>query len=409
MKSKILLIVLVVLAAAVWLNMPSMQSSKVNDTTPEKQTAPAIKTPSDEKIILTPESIKTSGIAVATAGPALLKTTVEFPGEIELNKKNLAHVVPRVAGVITQLRKNLGDKVKKDEIIAVLDSQGLAETKSQYIQSVHRLEFAQAKFVREEILWKKQISAKQDYLESRHQLEEAELARQVAEQRLLSIGLSHEDLAALAIEPEGTVKDREVRTPFPHKELTRYELKSPIEGTVIERQVALGETVKEDANLFIIADMSTVLAGLSIYAKDLNAVRIGQKVSVRAQALDMETSGTIFYIGPLVGAQTRTAKAYVSISNTKGLWRPGLFITADAIREEIKVPVAVPVEAVQTLNNKSSVFVQTATQFEPRSVELGRTDGKWMEIRSGLSAGETYASKNSFTLKADLGKSGAER
>lgn len=409
MKSKILLIVLVVLAAAVWLNMPSMQFSKVNDTTPEKQTAPAIKTPSDEKIMLTPESVKNSGIEVATAGSALLKTTLEFPGEIELNKKNLAHVVPRVAGIVTEIRKNLGDKVRRDEIIAILDSQGLAETKSQYIQSVHRLEFAQAKFIREETLWKKQISAKQDYLESRHQLEEAELARQVAEQRLMSIGLSHEDLAALAIEPEGTVKDREVRTPFPHKELTRYELKSPIDGTIIERQVALGETVKEDANIFIVADMSTVLVGLSIYARDLNTIRIGQKVAIKAQALDMKTSGTIFYIGPLVGAQTRTAKAYVSISNAGGLWRPGLFITVDVTREEIKVPVAVPVDAVQTLDNKNIVFVQSSSQFEARAVELGRTDGNWVEIRSGLAPGEKFASKNSFILKAELGKSGAER
>lgn len=415
MKTKNSLILLTVLLSGAALAFFLLSENKMSGI-PHKNTGSAEEkvvsrenSNAEGKVKITPAAMGIAGIEVATAGSALMKMSLEFPGEIEFNKNKIANVVPRVAGVVTEVRKNLGDKVKKDEVIAVLDSQGLAESKSQYIQSVHRLEFAQANFIREEDLWKKQISAKQDYLASRHQLEEAELSQQVAEQKLMSIGLPHEDLSLLAIEPEGTVKDREVRTPFPHKELTRYELKSPINGTIVEKQIALGETVKEDANIFVIADLSTVLGGISVYARDLNAVRIGQKVNVKAQALDMEATGTIYYIGPLIGAQTRAAKAYVSIPNTRELWRPGLFVTVEVVREEVKVPVAVTADAIQTLKNHSVVFVQYDTHFEAHPVELGRTDGKWVEIRSGLSPGEKYVSKNSFTLKAELGKSGANR
>ena len=406
MKTKAILIIFIALLAAWGFHFSRTDILKTAD--PEKQIAsPAKGINTEEKKEVTPSSMKTAGIEVVAAGPSIIKMTLEFPGEIEFNRNKVAHIVPRVAGVVSEIRKNLGDKARKNEIIAILESQGLAETKSQYIQSVHRLEFAQASFIREESLWKKKISAEQDYLTSRHQLEEAELARQVAEQKLLSMGLSREDLSMLSIEPEGIVKDREVRTPFIHGLLTRYELRSPIDGTVVDKQVIVGEMVKEDTVIFNITDLSTVWGGISVYANNLNAVRIGQKVTVRTK--DMETTGTISYLGPLIGQETRTAKAYVHIPNPKELWRAGLFITVEVVREEITVPVAVPTDAIQTLHNRSVVFVQHNDIFEAQTVELGRSDGKWTEIRSGLSPGELYASKNSFVLKAEMDKAANDR
>jgi cobalt-zinc-cadmium efflux system membrane fusion protein len=359
------------------------------------------------RVEMAPAAAKAAGIEIETAGPVQMKTVLELPGEIGLNKNKVAHVVPRLSGVVTEVRKNLGDRVRKGEVIAVIDSRELAEAKTEYIESVHRLEFAQAAFVREESLWKKKISPEQDYLASRHALEEAEIARQASEQKLLALGLSHAALVSLAVEPEGAVIEREVRAPFVPKALTRYELRAPLDGVVIEKRITVGEALKEDADIFVIADLSTVWGEITVYAKDLRAVRVGQKVTVRSKDLGVEATGKISFIGPLVGEQSRAASAHVDIPNPKGLWRPGLFVTVELAQEEIPTQVAVSADALQTFRDWNVVFVQYGDQFEARPLELGRTDGKWVEVVSGLSPGEKYAAKNSFVLKADLGKSGA--
>lgn len=359
------------------------------------------------RVDMATETAQSAGIEIKTAGPVKIKTILELPGEIGLNKNKVAHVVPRLSGVVAEVRKNLGDRVKKGEVIALIDSRELAEAKTEYIESVHRLEFAQAAFVREESLWKKKISPEQDYLASRHALEEAEIARQASEQKLLALGLSQSDLDSLAIEPEGKVIDREVRTPFVAKALTRYELKSPLDGMIIEKRVSTGEAIKEDADIFVIADLSTVWGEITVYQKDLGAVRTGQQVTVRSKELNLETAGRISFIGSLVGEETRAAKAHVDIPNPKGLWRPGLFVTVELVQEETLVPVAVSADAVQTFRDWDVVFMQSGNQFEVRPLELGRSDGQWVEVISGLSPGEKYAAGNSFVLKADLGKSGA--
>lgn len=359
------------------------------------------------RVDMATETAQSAGIEIKTAGPVKMKTILELPGEIGLNKNKVAHVVPRLSGVVAEVRKNLGDRVKKGEVIALIDSRELAEAKTEYIESVHRLEFAQAAFVREESLWKKKISPEQDYLASRHALEEAEIARQASEQKLLALGLSQSDLDSLAIEPEGKVINREVRAPFVAKALTRYELKSPLDGMIIEKMVSTGEAIKEDADIFVIADLSTVWGEITVYQKDLGAVRTGQQVTVRSKELNLETAGRISFIGSLVGEETRAAKAHVDIPNPKGLWRPGLFVTVELVQEETLVPVAVSADAVQTFRDWDVVFMQSGNQFEVRPLELGRSDGQWVEVISGLSPGEKYATGNSFVLKADLGKSGA--
>jgi len=359
------------------------------------------------RVQLSHEALKSSGIEIMTAGPARIKALLELPGEIKLDQNRLAHVVPRFAGVVTAVHKNLGDRVRMGEVIAIVDSLELAEAKGQYIESVHRLELAQTSFVREQSLWRNQISPEQDYLNSRHALEEGEITKQIAAQKLLALGLSHADLATLSIEPEGPVRLHRPRTPFREQMLTRYEIRAPLDGVVIEKHLVLGEAIKEDTAIFMIADLSTVWGEFSVYAKDLNAVRLGQEVTVKSEVLAIEATATVSYLGPLVGEETRSASAHVHIRNPDGRWRPGLFVTVEVVQEERRVPVAVAAEAIQTYRDWQVVFAQYGDWFEVRPLDLGRRDDQWVEVVKGLSVGERYAATNSFVLKAELGKSGA--
>lgn len=359
------------------------------------------------RVEMAPEAASAAGIEVETAGPAAIKTVLELPGEVVINRNKVAHVVPRLSGVVVDARKNMGDKVKKGEVIAVIDSRELAEAKREYIESVHRLHLAQSDFVREEKLWKRKISAEQDYLLSRHKLEEAEIDKQVASQKLMTLGVTADEVKALSKEPEGDVVQHAVRSPFTEKILTRYEIKAPIDGVLIEKNISVGEAVKGDSDIFVIADLSTVWGEITVYAKDIGSVRPGQKAKLKAIASGLETEGKVSYIGSLVGEQNRAAKAYVEIPNSKGDWRPGLFVTAELVQNERKAPVAVPVEAIQTFRDWSVVFIRYGNHFEARPLELGLSDGKKVEVLNGLSPGEKYATSNSFVIKADIGKAGA--
>ena len=190
-------------------------------------------------------------------------------------------------------------------------------------------------------------------------------------------------------------------------DLARYEIRAPISGLITAKAIAQGQTLKEDAAIFTIADVSTVWAQITVYAKDLDVLKLGEKAIVRATAIDVEGEGTISYISTLIGPQTRSATARVVLDNPDGQWRPGMFVTAELVTEEIEVPVAVSVDAIQTLQDWSVVFGRYGQYFEARPLKLGRSDGRLVEVLHGFSAGEQYAAGNSFAIKAELGKAGA--
>lgn len=354
---------------------------------------------------LTPDAQKSAGLEIEEAGQKKLKKTLELPGEVALDPDKVAHVVPRFDGVVIEVRKNLGDRTTKGEIVAVLESTELAAARMRYILAVHKEEFAQSMFEREEKLWQKKISPEEDYLSKRYALEGAKLEVRGADQTLRALGLLAEEIKQLLDESaDGDATKKEKK----HEEnLSRYELRAPQDGIVIEKNIALGEAIKGDADIFAIADLSTVLIGVTIHGSDLKSVRANQDVHVKCEALALEAEGKVAYVGPVMAKESRTAKAHVRIPNPEGLWRAGLFVTVQLVQEEFTVPVAVKADALQSLRDWEVVFIQDGNQFEAVPLEIGRRSGEWVEVLGGLGAGMKYVSKNSFIIKADILKSGA--
>lgn len=332
--------------------------------------------------------LKSVGIEILTAGPAMIKPALRLPGEIIFNEHTIVQVVPRLPGIVTAVERHHGQQVQKGEILAVIESQMLAELRSQYRVAKKRLALAQNTYEREKRLWEEKISAKQDYLVAQELWNEAEIA----------LDLASTKLHALGVQPESTNRE---------DSLARYEVQAPISGLITEKNIALGQTLKEDEHIFTIADLSTVWVAVTVYPKDLDVVKVGQKAIVKAIASDIEGKGVITYMTALIGGQTRTATARVELENRDGRWRPGMFVNAELVAEEIPVPVAVSTDAIQTIGDWTVVFGRYGQYFEARPLELGRSDGKMVEVLEGLRAGEQYAAGNSFAIKAELGKSGA--
>ena len=345
----------------------------------------------DEKAIrMTEAQMKEFGIELATAGPGPLKVQVDLPGEIVPNADRVAHVVPRVPGVVREVRKVLGDRVRKGEILLVLDSKELADNKAAFLSAREKLDLAQSNYDREEDLWKKKISPTQDYLQAKQALSETRIELRSAEQKLHALGFSEAYLAQLPSQPDVSY--------------IRYEVIAPFDGVIIEKHVALGEAKKEEAEMFLIADLRSVWVNLGVYQKDIPLVRAGQPVVISAGHGIPEMAGRISYIGPLVGEQTRTATARVVLPNRGGQLRPGLFVTGKVILSTVPVPILVPKTALQTMDEKTVVFVKDEDGFEPRPVTVGRSDGTHVEVTSGLTPGQKFVSAGAFTLKAQLAK-----
>jgi cobalt-zinc-cadmium efflux system membrane fusion protein len=272
-------------------------------------------------------------------------------------------------------------------VLAVIASTSLSEQRSEWLTAQRRREAAQATYDRESKLWQARISAEQDFLQAQTALQEADIALRNAQQKLAAVGAAGSVTAGSG--------------------LNRLEIRAPFDGTVVEKHLALGEAVKEDASIFTVADLGTVWAEFAVAPKDLAAVRVGQKAVVSSSAFDGQAEGVVSYVGALLGEQTRTARARVTLPNPQGAWRPGLFVTVAVLADGQAVPIAISADAVQTIADQTVVFKAVAGGFVATPVRIGRTDSSKVEVLAGLAPGDRVASSNSFVLKADLGKSAA--
>ena len=169
-------------------------------------------------IPMTPEQIRNANLGIAKAAPGKIRSAVEFPGEIRFNEDRTAHVVPRVAGVAESVVANLGQRVKKGDLLAVFASTQLSDQRSELLAAQRRLELARTTYGREKKLWEDKVSAEQDFLAARTALQEAEIAEANARQKLTAIGAT---ASARAI--------------------NQFELRAPFDGIVVEKHLALGE------------------------------------------------------------------------------------------------------------------------------------------------------------------------
>lgn len=344
----------------------------------------------DEGLVKLGESqAKAAGLSLARAQSASIRKEIVLPGEIRFDEDRTAHVVPRVAGVVASVHAQLGQLVTKGQLLAVIQSAAVSDQRSELQTAQKRLSLARTTYAREKQLWEEKISAEQDYLQARQALQEAEIAVSNASQKLSSIG-------AGAGSPGNGGS-------------SRYELRAPLTGIVVEKHLTVGESVTESTASFIVSDLGAVWAEMNVSAPQLPYVRVGAPVSVRATAFDSSAEGRVAYVGALIGEQTRTAPARVALANPQGVWRPGLFVDVTVVADESQVPVAVDAKAIQRSEGKESVvFLPVEGGYRAQAVEPGRSDGRYTEITKGLQAGQSYVKDGSFMLKAELGKASAE-
>lgn len=331
---------------------------------------------------LSPEQMKASGVQTTLVREGSLSHQVNVPGRIVADADRMAQIVPKVSGVVTEARKNLGDTVKKGEVLALIESREMAEAAAEYQAAARSAELARTTHNREKTLWEKKVTAEQDYLTAKNAWQEAQIRLDLARQKIETLG--------------GT-----------NGKASRYhELKSPLDGLVVERELTLGEFVDTSHKAFMVADLSVLWVETAIAPDDLPKVKEGQAAIVSGGGKQGE--GKLIFVSPVINPDTRSAKAIIELNNADGAWRSGNYANAAIVTDTQGAGLIVPLQAVQTIEGKPVVFVKTGEGFEKRDIALGKKDSENAEIAQGLVPGEEVAIGNTFVLKAEAGKSEAE-
>ena len=327
------------------------------------------------------EQVTRSGITVLVAGARQIDSFIRMPGQIALNEDRTAHVTPRASGAVEKVEANLGQPVKKGDLLAVIASSDVAAQRAALATAEQRRTLARSSYATEKTLWEEKIGARQDYVKAEQELHEAEVAVQSARQSLQALGTG----------ANGGVSNR-------------LHVHSPFDGMVVEKHIVLGEVVGADTRVFTVSDLSQVWADVVVPSRDLEIVRVGTDAVIRSIASSTTAPGKVSFVSALIGEESRSAKARVVLDNPQLAWRPGLAVNVDIVTGSANVPVAVSREALQTVDGRQVVYKRVNEGFVTQPVVTGRSDDRFVEIVSGLKADERYAASGSFGVKAEQGK-----
>ena len=337
---------------------------------------------------LTPEQQQKAGIQISKAGSATIRQSVIAPGKIVINNDQIAHVIPRVSGVVREVGKSTGDRVKTGELLAVIESMEIADASASYFSAEARKKLLEASFKRKELLWKEEIISKQAYQESLEALALAEVEERSALQKLIALDM-----------PIARLKQPVSRQ---NQKLSRYEIRAPFSGQIMERDIVLGEATQPNVPVFVLANLDTVWVELNVYPKDLDRIRVGQQV--RVITANKSAQAKIIYVRPVVSEESRATVVRALLANQEQHWQPGLFVSGEILADQTDAPVVVAHDALMNIHNRDVVFVQDGDNFIVRQVITGARDSHWVEVLQGLQANEAYVSAGAFVLKSELEK-----
>lgn len=348
----------------------------------------------DDEVAINDEDLEVNGIQVVKVKVSPVAPSIESKGKLIFHPDRMAHVLPKVSGVVQKVYKKKGDSVTSGDTLALLESKEIAEQKAAYLSSLRQEAVSRAEFERQARLFEKGISSQAAYSQANLQQQKAKIDAELSKQKLLSYGMTNDELGDLDNESGD--------------QLRIYRIKAPISGLVIERHLTQGEYVEDADQIFQLADLSTLWVELGIPSQLSDKLKEGQAVDLTLSCSNEAVQGKIIHISPFFDEGSITVKAIAEVSNPKGVLCPGAFATGSIQIAPAKEALMVPVEAVQELDGEVKVFVRHADHFVPVKVVLGSYEKGYVEVMSGLSDQDEVAANGSFLLKADLGKEDLE-
>jgi cobalt-zinc-cadmium efflux system membrane fusion protein len=364
-----------------------------------------------DEVVLTAEAVRRNNIRIVKAAERTLTGSVVAPARTAYNAERIAHVGVLVRGRVAEIKVRLGDSVKKGDVLFTIDSTELGEAQSDYLQKRTAVEIAKPAI---ELAQSAYDRAKQ-LLDERQGITLTEVQKRLGEVKAAEGALRSAEAAVVGsanrLQLLGMIPEAIENLAKTAKLEPTYLVRAPLEGRVVGRNITLGEQVSPDAEtLLTLADTSTVWLQVDVPELSLQQMPKDAKAEVTVPALGDKTfAGTVSYVQPELDAATRTARVRVEVKNPDNALLPGMFASAkiDVASAYSEAVLAVPEEAVQTVEGEPAVFVPVPNEkntFAKRQVGIGRAVNGWVPVLAGLKKDEPYVAAGSFILKAELGK-----
>ncbi len=329
------------------------------------------------------DTSQTRQIHIETVSPGAPAQAIHATGTVEFNGDRLARILPPVSGQVQELTVNIGDTVRKGDVLFVLSSREVAAAIADHVAAHRDADLAQKTYAMTQDLFEHEAA-------SRISLQQAESDLAKAHARVLQ---SEEILRVLGLDVDA-LED-------PNRLQSRIPIRTPISGTVTERTVTDGQFVAPDNALLVIADLSSVWVLADVFERDLHSITPGQKADVTTAAYPADRFiAEVSRIGTTVDAQTRTAKVRFLVANPGRRLKPGMFTSASLYLPDTAPALSVAASAVFVENGRSFAYLQQDdTTFLRREVETAPGSGARLRVVRGLAAGDRVVSDGVLLLR----------
>jgi len=318
---------------------------------------------------------------------------LSLPGKVQYSEDRYAKVSSPLVGRVVEVRAKLGDKVAAGQVLLSLESADLGAAYSDFVKAESDFQLSKRNYELAKDLYESKAMSKKDLVQAENDFLKAQAEFRRTRERLLALRVPAEELDKPRTERLIT---------------SRFDLKSPLAGTVVERNVTVGQMVGADPTqvLYTIADLNELQVVAEVYERDLSRVSKGAAVTVTVEAYPDETfSGTIVYVGDVVDPTTRTIKVRCNVTNRDLKLKPEMFAQVRLKVGSNRPVLALPKEAVIVVGGQAFVFVQAADgRYVRRPVVTGTMSGDTIQIREGLQSRERVVVKGALLLKGEMEK-----
>lgn len=369
----------------------------------------------------TTEIIERLGIEVTPAKHAPISESVTANGEIGFDPTRAARLSSRVSGTLWRVEKQVGDKVKRGDVLALVDAADVGKAKAELQQSIVNLDlktqtFANLKDSAGRVVAEKSVQ------EAQAAVAEAEVRMLAARQALVNLGLPLPKVDDIGAEPEeltkqlqflGLTEELAEAVAKTSSSSNLLPVRAPFDGEVTERTGVPGEVVAPNKVLFVVADTRVMWLTLNVRIEDAERIQPGQPVQFQHDDHNDWDNGEVAWVSPSVDEATRTVPVRVKLPNTAGRHHARSFGTARIVLRQEANAIVVPKNAVHWEGDCYVVFVRDKNfekskykVFHVRKIRPGATDlamaEPQTEIAAGLLPGELVATTNSGILRSEL-------
>jgi membrane fusion protein, heavy metal efflux system len=310
--------------------------------------------------------------------------TLQVAAHVETDARRIARVGSPVSGRILQLLVFEGQKVKTGTVLAMLHSTDLSDTQRALIKAYSQRGLAEASEKRAEQLVEADVIGRAELERRRAELLQANTEVESCRTQLRGLGMTEAQIRQLE-------SSRKLSADYP--------IVAPRSGTVLKREITVGQVVQPADPAFTIADLSSVWIVANVPEEDAGQLQRNMEVQVRIPALPQQTmSGSLAFVSPIVDPATRTVEVRMDVPNGNGLLKPDELATM-VLTGHADHKLTVPNAAIVREENRDYVFVQNGPlTYALRQVSLGDEENDRRIVLSGIAQDEHIVTEGAFHL-----------